>query len=134
MLHVFLCIQVNLQIRMWNIYYAVCNNVGLVLLILLGWDSLGMGVTCVLYHCTMYTRHPDHVSFAFYAIPIIDVLSVRVIICIATCIHMNTCSTLGNMSCLTYACYSSAVFKKACSIMELGIPDRKCWNSEVAQK
>ena len=32
-------------------------------------DSLGLGTTCVLYHCTMCTRHPDLVSFAFYAIP-----------------------------------------------------------------
>ena len=31
-------------------------------------DSLGMGITCVLYHSTMCTRHPDLVSFAFYAI------------------------------------------------------------------
>ena len=32
-------------------------------------DSLGLGITCVLYDCTtcMYTRH---LSFAFYAIPI----------------------------------------------------------------
>ena len=28
-------------------------------------DSLGVGITCVLYHCTMCTRHPDLVSFAF---------------------------------------------------------------------
>ena len=28
-------------------------------------DSLGLGITCVLYHCTMYTRHPDLVSSAF---------------------------------------------------------------------
>ena len=27
-------------------------------------DSLGLGITCVLYHCT---RHPDVVSFVFYA-------------------------------------------------------------------
>ena len=26
-------------------------------------DSLGVGITCVLYHCTMCTRHPDLVSF-----------------------------------------------------------------------
>ena len=25
-------------------------------------DSLGLGITCVLYHCTMCTRHPDLVS------------------------------------------------------------------------
>ena len=29
-------------------------------------DSLGLGITC---HCTVCTRHPDLVSFAFYAIP-----------------------------------------------------------------
>ena len=33
-------------------------------------DSLRLGITCVLYHCTMCTRHPDLVSCAFYAIPI----------------------------------------------------------------
>ena len=32
-------------------------------------DSLGLGITCVLYHCTMCTRHPDLVSFVFCAIP-----------------------------------------------------------------
>ena len=32
-------------------------------------DSLGLGITCVLYHSTMCTRHPDLVSFAFCAIP-----------------------------------------------------------------
>ena len=31
---------------------------------------VGLGITCVLYHCTMCTRHPDLVSFAFCAIPI----------------------------------------------------------------
>ena len=29
-------------------------------------DSLGLGITCVLYHSIMCTRHPDLVSFAFY--------------------------------------------------------------------
>ena len=29
-------------------------------------DSLGLGITCGLYHCTMCTRHPNLVSFAFY--------------------------------------------------------------------
>ena len=33
-------------------------------------ESPGLGITCVLYHCTMCTRHPDLVSFAFCAIPI----------------------------------------------------------------
>ena len=34
-------------------------------------ESLGLGITCVLYitYSTMCTRHPDLVSFAFYAIP-----------------------------------------------------------------
>ena len=36
-------------------------------------DSLGLGITCVSYHCTC-TRHPSLVSFAFYAIPIFYVL------------------------------------------------------------
>ena len=40
-----------------------CDNIGLVSLILLGWELH------VLYHSTMCTRHPDLVSFAFYAIP-----------------------------------------------------------------
>ena len=33
-------------------------------------DSLGLEITCVLYHSTMCTRHPDLVSFAFCAMPI----------------------------------------------------------------
>ena len=33
-------------------------------------DSLGLGITCVLYHSTLCRRHPDLVSFAFYVIPI----------------------------------------------------------------
>ena len=37
-------------------------------------DSLGLGITCVLYHCTMCTRHPNLVSFAFYAIPIFHII------------------------------------------------------------
>ena len=37
-------------------------------------DSLGLGITCVLYHCTMCTRHPDLVSFTFYAIPIFHII------------------------------------------------------------
>ena len=36
-------------------------------------DSLGLGITCVLHHCTMCTRHPDLVSFTFYAIPIFHI-------------------------------------------------------------
>ena len=34
-------------------------------------DSLGLGITmsCVLYHSTVCTRHPNLVSFAFYATP-----------------------------------------------------------------
>ena len=34
-------------------------------------DSLGLGNTCVLYHSS---RHPDLVSFAFYAIPIFHII------------------------------------------------------------
>ena len=34
-------------------------------------DSLGLGITCVLYHCTMCTRHPDLVSFTFLCHPYI---------------------------------------------------------------
>ena len=37
-------------------------------------DSLGLGITCVLYQCTMCTRHPDLVSFTFYAIPIFHII------------------------------------------------------------
>ena len=37
-------------------------------------NSLGLGITCVFYHCTMCTRHPDLVSSAFYAIPIFHIL------------------------------------------------------------
>ena len=28
-------------------------------------DSLGLGITCVLYHCIVCTRHPDLVSLLF---------------------------------------------------------------------
>ena len=44
------------------------DNTGLVSLILLGWEF-----TRVLYHCTVCTRHPDLVSFAFCAIPIFHI-------------------------------------------------------------
>ena len=37
-------------------------------------DSLGLGITCVLYRSAMCTRHPDLVSFAFYAIPIFHII------------------------------------------------------------
>ena len=37
-------------------------------------DFLGLGITCVLYHSTMSTRHPDLVSCAFYAIPIFHII------------------------------------------------------------
>ena len=33
-------------------------------------DSLGLGIT---YHSTICTRHPDLVSFAYYAIPIFHI-------------------------------------------------------------
>ena len=42
--------------------------IGLVSLIILGWELH------VLYHCTMCTRLPNLVSFAFYAIPIFHIL------------------------------------------------------------
>ena len=37
-------------------------------------DSLGLGITCVLHRCPMCTRHPDLVSFTFYAIPIFHII------------------------------------------------------------
>ena len=37
-------------------------------------DSLGLGVTCVLYHSSMCTRHTNLVSSAFYAIPIFHII------------------------------------------------------------
>ena len=37
-------------------------------------DSLGLGITCVLYHSTMCTRHPNLASFAFYAIPTFQII------------------------------------------------------------
>ena len=37
-------------------------------------DSLGVGITCVLYHSSMCTRHPNLVSSAFYAIPIFHII------------------------------------------------------------
>ena len=47
-------------------------------------DSLGLGITCVLYHSSMCTRHPNLVSSAFYAIPIF-----HIIICSFTCYVMD---------------------------------------------
>ena len=37
-------------------------------------DSLGVGITCVLYDSSMCTRHPNLVSSAFYAIPIFHII------------------------------------------------------------
>ena len=102
------------------------------LLIFLGWELH------VLYHCTMCTRHLDHVSFAFPIFYILICRSLHLLVYIRTpaaftysvlpcqkidvnmyiyalvglhitchiiimyrCIHVNTCSTLRNMSCLT---------------------------------
>ena len=42
----------------------LCDNVGLVSLILLGCELR------VLYHCTACTRHPDPVSLDYYVLPI----------------------------------------------------------------
>ena len=42
-------------------------------------DSLGVGITCVLYHSSMCTRHPNLVSSAFYAIPIFHIINLLVI-------------------------------------------------------
>ena len=36
-------------------------------------DSLGLG-SIYLYHSSMCSRHPDLVSFAFYAIPIFHII------------------------------------------------------------
>ena len=44
-----------------------CDNIGLVSLILLGWELR------VFYHCTMCTRHPDLVSLAFLCHPYIPI-------------------------------------------------------------
>ena len=53
-------------------------------------DSLGLGITCVLYHCTMCTRHPDLVSFAFCAIPIFHYNLKNFLF---TCIHVHVNAT-----------------------------------------
>ena len=52
----------------WRRTVCLCDNIGLVSLVLLGWELR------VLYHCTMCTRHPDLVSFTFYAIPIFHII------------------------------------------------------------
>ena len=41
-------------------------------------DSLGLGITCVLYHSTLRTRHTYIVSFSFYAIPIFYIIIGRI--------------------------------------------------------
>ena len=43
-------------------------------------NSLGLRITCDLYHSSMCTRHPNLVSSAFYAIPIF-----HIIICLISC-------------------------------------------------
>ena len=43
-------------------------------------DSLGLGITCVLYHSTRCTRNPDLVSFAFYAIPIFHIIILNLVV------------------------------------------------------
>ena len=40
-------------------------------------DSLGVRITCVLYHSSMCTRHPNLVSSAFYAIPIFHINNLK---------------------------------------------------------
>ena len=52
-------------------------------------DSLGLGITCVLYHSTMCTRHPDLVSFAFYAIPIFQHYNLQNFECICLLSFLN---------------------------------------------
>ena len=41
-------------------------------------DSLGVGITCALYHSSMCTRHPNLVSSAFYAIPVLHIIIWRI--------------------------------------------------------
>ena len=60
---------------------CLCNDIGLVSLIL-----------CVLYHCTMCTGHPDLVSFAFYAIPIFQIIIFYLLVCIC---HVFFCHFWG---------------------------------------
>ena len=48
-------------------------------------DSLGLVITCVLYHSTMCMRHPDLVSFAFYAIPIFHIIICDLLVFIMNC-------------------------------------------------
>ena len=40
-------------------------------------DSLGLGILCIFYHCTMRISHLDLVSFAVYAIPIVRILTLK---------------------------------------------------------
>ena len=52
-------------------------------------DSLGLGITCVLYHSSMCTRHPNLVSSAFYAIPIFHII---------ICKYSNECEGCAHSS------------------------------------
>ena len=63
-------IQVSLAIYVFLLLWSVCGRLvrqyrACVV------DSLGLGITCVLCHCTVCTRHPDLVSFA---IPIFRII------------------------------------------------------------
>ena len=51
-------------------------------------DSLGLGITCVLY---LSTRHPDLVSCAFYAIPIFHIIILRIFNLLVICSIVHVC-------------------------------------------
>ena len=53
-------------------------------------DSLGLGITCVLYHSIMSTRHPDLVSCAFYAIPIFHIIIRTIFNLLVIIMHLSS--------------------------------------------
>ena len=62
---------------------CLCDNIGLVSLILLGWELR------VLCHSTMCTRHPDLVSFAFYAIPIFHIILFNLLVMVVFAVNIE---------------------------------------------
>ena len=52
-------------------------------------DSLGLGIICVLYHCIMYTKHPNLVSFA------IPIFHIQIFIILITIPNLKSADHTG---------------------------------------
>ena len=89
-----------------------CDNIGLVSLILLGWELR------VLYHCTMCTRHPDLVSFAFYAIPTFHII----IFILCSCPMKRVIPILSLLLFIHYSLSKLQVFSFTCTCIKFRLP------------